>query len=94
MAVWEAELARAAAYPNVYCKLSGLNVAQPIAPAIRAALRLFGARRLMLGSDWPISNPGLPYGEALKEIIRAADGLSSEELNALLGGTAKEFYRL
>ncbi len=94
MAAWEAELARAAAYPNVYCKLSGLNVAQPIAPAVRAALRLFGARRLMLGSDWPISNSGLPYEVALDTLVRSAGELSQPELDALLGGTAKEFYRL
>ncbi|XID92195.1 amidohydrolase family protein [Paenibacillaceae bacterium WGS1546] len=94
MAAWEAELAGAAAFPNVYCKLSGLNVASPIEPAVRTALRLFGARRLMLGSDWPISNSGLPYGEALDRLVRAAGDLSREELDALLGGSAKEFYRL
>ncbi len=94
MAAWEAELARAAAFPNVYCKLSGLNVAGPVEPAVRTALRLFGPRRLMLGSDWPISNPGIPYGEALDSLVRAAGDLSPEELDALLGGTAKEFYRL
>ena len=97
MAAWEAELARAAAFPNVYCKLSGLSVADPAGPAeaaVRTALRLFGARRLMLGSDWPISNPGLAYGEALDRLVRAAGGLSPEELDALLGGTAKAFYRL
>jgi len=94
MAAWEAELARAAAYPNVYCKLSGLNVAGPIEPAVRTACRLFGAERLMLGSDWPISNPGLPYGDALKDIIQAAGELSGEKLDAMLGGTAMEFYRL
>ncbi|MFC4601432.1 amidohydrolase family protein [Cohnella hongkongensis] len=93
-AAWEAELARAAALPNVYCKLSGLNAAGPIETAVQTALRLFGADRLMLGSDWPISNSGLPYGEALDRLVRAAGDLSREDLDALLGGTAMAFYRL
>jgi len=91
---WEAELARAAACPNVYGKVSGLDLSRPVAPAVRTALRLFGAERLMLGSDWPISTSGGAYRDVLDAWVRAAGDLERREADALLGGTAREFYRL
>lgn len=94
MAAWEAELARAAAYPNVYAKVSGLDPSRDIRPAVRTAVRLFGADRLMFGSDWPVSTSAGTYDEVLASVLGAADGLSPTELDALLGGTACRVYRL
>ena len=57
---WAAGLARLAAAPQVYCKLSGLwNQAAPGADANALAtcslhlLACFGAGRVLWGSDWP-----------------------------------------
>jgi predicted TIM-barrel fold metal-dependent hydrolase len=59
---WGSLLARAARMPNVFAKMSGLDVdeddrwtAADIAPYVDHALELFGPDRLMFGSDWPVA---------------------------------------
>ena len=66
---WATELARLAALPNVWCKLSGLVTEadhvnwQPadLQPYIDHALATFGAERLMFGGDWPVSELATTY---------------------------------
>jgi L-fuconolactonase len=59
---WGSLLARAARMPNVFAKMSGLDVgesdrwtAADIASYVDHALELFGPDRLMFGSDWPVA---------------------------------------
>lgn len=102
MARWEAELAAAAASPNVYAKLSGLNTAcdwndwsaDDWRPSAEAAFRAFGAERLMFGSDWPVANFAGDYRRVWQATLAAIAGLSPEERQAVLGGTAERFYGL
>jgi aminocarboxymuconate-semialdehyde decarboxylase len=58
--------------------------------ALRMLLRLFGAQRVALGSDYPFplgeSNPG--------ELIESMPDLSSTDKNQLLAETAREFLGL
>lgn len=57
------------------------------ADALRTILRLFGAERVALGSDYPF-----PLGEAEPgALIRSIDELSPAARARLLGGTALEF---
>ena len=59
---WQEQLGALAAHPNVWCKLSGLLTEadhanwQPadFAPYLAHALEVFGADRLLFGSDWPV----------------------------------------
>lgn len=66
-AAWRAGLRPVAALPHVVCKLSGLvtearwrdgrlqnHPAADFHPYLDTALELFGPRRLMFGSDWPV----------------------------------------
>lgn len=61
-ASWADDVARLAAHPNVYCKLSGLlSEARPdqrtldgIGPYLDQVLRHFGVERLLYASDWPV----------------------------------------
>ena len=58
--------------------------------ALKLLLKLFGAQRVALGSDYPF-----PLGEAHPgELIESIDGLSPKEKAQLLSGTAEEFLRL
>ena len=98
---WRTLLARAARMPNVFAKLSGLDAggaddwtAATIAPYVDCALELFGPERLMFGSDWPVANLRGGYGKVWRETNRALAGLSSNERDRILGGTAIAFYRL
>jgi L-fuconolactonase len=101
LASWRAALAPIAAAPHVHCKLSGLlTEAAPeagpaaIRPYARVLFDLFGADRLMFGSDWPVVTLRRSYAEwhGMAEIL--ADGLGEHERAALFGGTAARFYGL
>ncbi len=60
------------------------------ADALKLLLKLFGARRIALGSDYPF-----PLGEARPgELIESVDKLSAADKAQLLSGTAREFLRL
>jgi L-fuconolactonase len=59
---WLPDFTAAAAFPNVWCKVSGLITeadwlewtVDDLKPYVRAALDLFGRTGLMFGSDWPV----------------------------------------
>ena len=98
---WSSLLARAAQMPNVFAKISGLDVggaddwtAVDIAPYIDRALELFGPERLMFGSDWPVANLRGGYSKVWRETNLALACLSRYERDRILGGTAVTFYNL
>lgn len=102
MGEWSKQLAAAAENPNVYAKVSGLNTAanweswssQDIKPYIDFALEKFGANRLMFGSDWPVANLAGNYAKVWEETKKAISVYQMEEIDAILGGTAAEFYKI
>ena len=53
-----------------------------------------GPQRLMFGSDWPVANLRGGYSKVWRETNLVLAGLSREERDRILGGTAIEFYRL
>ena len=99
---WAAQLAAAAAYPNVYAKVSGLNTAadperwsaDDLRPFVEVALDAFGPDRLMFGSDWPVCLMAGDYRRVWSETLRVLDGAPAEARNAVLGGTATAVYGL
>jgi L-fucono-1,5-lactonase len=98
---WARELERAASHPNVYCKLSGLTTLGPqpwraadLRPAVQHALSVFGASRLMFGSDWPNCLPAASWKETLAAFTQSIGAQPIDVREELLGGTAQRFYRL
>jgi L-fuconolactonase len=101
---WKADLEAAAAFPNVYAKVSGLNTAADweswtaadLVEPIGHALEIFGAERLMFGSDWPVAILAGDYAKVWAETNTALDelGVTGDERTAILGGTAASFYRI
>jgi L-fuconolactonase len=99
---WDAWMARMAALPNVWCKLSGLVTeadwtgwsAAGLGPYVERALAWFGAERLLFGSDWPVCLVAASYAQVValaRELLR---GLPPGQQAAVLGGNAAAFYRL
>jgi L-fuconolactonase len=97
---WAAEMADLAAVPNVYCKLSGLemvahrNDLSVFRQFFAEALRLFGAARCMFGSNMPID---LSYGsgaELLAVFDQFASAYSQDVADDLYVRTAERAYRL
>ncbi|WP_256761879.1 amidohydrolase [Cohnella sp. WQ 127256] len=102
MEPWASELKTAASYPQVYAKLSGLNTAADwdhwsaadLIPYTDHAFDVFGADRLMFGSDWPVANLAGSYSKVWGEANKMLEGRSQVEIDAVLGGTAVSFYKL
>jgi L-fuconolactonase len=99
---WKKGIAELAAYPDVYCKLSGLvtevdwNRWKPedMRPYLDVAFEYFGANRLMIGSDWPVCTLAGSYSQVMGLVKEYLSGHSEREREAVLGGNAKRFWRL
>jgi L-fuconolactonase len=102
---WACAIAVLAELPHVFCKLSGLLTEAAVdqgidyvRPYITQLYHLFGAERLMWGSDWPVLNlaPNTTYAgynhwlDMAKNLLPMA---SMTEREAMFGLTAKNFYR-
>lgn len=99
---WSTLMGRAAAHPNVFAKISGLNTAadpqswtaRDLQPYIDHALEVFGAERLMFGGDWPVTTLAGDYAKVWQETNIALASLDDAARLRILGGTAIDFYRL
>jgi len=100
--LWVDGIRRLSAFPNVFCKMSGLVTEADwhrwtpgdITPYLDVAFDSFGPDRLMIGSDWPVCLVAASYAQAtglVKDYIlkRAPDRASD-----VLGGNAQRFWRL
>lgn len=89
---WRAALAEAASAPGVAAKVSGLDLdargAEESRMLLRTAFDLFGAERLMFGSDWPMSTRRSPYREVLDATRDALPPLTDAASRAFWSGTA------
>ena len=92
---------RAAQFPNVFGKISGLITHCPtrwkavdFQPYVHHALRTFGPHRLMFGSDWPSYLPEGTFKESLAAFTQSIGAWPIEVREQLLGGTAERAYAL
>jgi len=99
---WATLLSPFGELPNVSCKLSGLvTEADPatwqvadLAPYVEIALKTFGPRRLMFGSDWPVCLLAASYADVVAAARDLTAELSIDEHAAVFGGAAESAYRL
>ena len=98
---WADQLSCLATHTSAVCKLSGLLTEASLQPAPDAARRwgehvlaIFGAERVMWGSDWPVLELASSYGDWWHEAQHLSAHLSAAERAALFGGTARRIYRL
>jgi L-fuconolactonase len=99
---WERDVRRLAVFPHVGAKLSGLVTEadwqqwtpRQIQPYLDVAFDCFGAERLMIGSDWPVSTVAADYGRTMSVITDYVSKLSADERDAVLGGNAQRFWKL
>lgn len=96
---WRADMAQLAALPNVHCKLSGLvteakpdwNVAD-LRPYVDHVLAVFGAQRVIWGSDWPVVDLAGGYGAWLAASETLLAHLGQQDRNDIFGLNALRFY--
>lgn len=88
-----------ARYPRVFVKISHLwsLSAKPYPyadtiPQIKSLCQSFGPKRLMWGTDWPISLKQLPYAQAVALYRDHLDFLSLEDHNQILYKTVQRVW--
>jgi L-fuconolactonase len=95
---WQREIAPVAACDNVRAKLSGLVTlahwdrwsVDDLRPYVDHAVQVFGAQRLMFGSDWPMCELAATYPESLHAIASLLGGLHRD----VFATTAVSTYQL
>jgi len=97
---WRVGMARLAACPNVYAKLSGfgtfvhrLNTTE-IGWITGETVALFGAHRCLWGSNFPIEKLWTTYASLLDAHRQGAAGFSAADQRAIFNDTASRVYRL
>ena len=99
---WAQGISRLAAFPTVFCKLSGLVTEadwrrwQPeqIFPFLDVAFESFGPDRLMIGSDWPVCLVAASYARAVEVVKSYLFQKKPECRDGVFGGNAQRFWRL
>jgi L-fuconolactonase len=99
---WRRDLRALAAFPHVWCKLSGLVTEADwrawtpdrIRPYLDVAFDCFGADRLMIGSDWPVCTLAASYAKTMEVVIDYLAARPAADRDAVLGGTALRFWNL
>ncbi len=99
---WAEGIRRLAAFPNVFCKLSGLVTEanwqhwkpEDMAPYLDVAFENFGPQRLMIGSDWPVCTVAASYGQAMAVVTDYLGRQPVPVQEAVLGGNAQRFWNL
>jgi L-fuconolactonase len=99
---WRENLRELARRPNVWCKLSGVVTEayyhawteESLQPYLETALEIFGADRLMFGSDWPVCLVACEYRRWVELVGRFIARLSSDEQEKFWHTNARNAYRL
>ncbi len=73
---------------------SSAAMAEVWRPYIETCIELFGARRCMFESNFPVDKMAIGYAALWNAFKRIVSGASREEKLALFGGTAARIYRL
>lgn len=99
---WQENITELAQRENVYCKVSGMtteadwNTWTPgtLRPYFDVVLAAFGPRRLMFGSDWPVSTLAGSYATWVSTFRSFINDLSPNEQEHICRSSALAAYRL
>jgi L-fuconolactonase len=99
---WAREFKALAEYPNMYCKLSGLVTEAnwnawatgDLRPYVECALEVFGPKRLMFGSDYPVCLLAASYACVLESFQEILAGIGEADRALIFAENARTFYRL
>ncbi|WP_236979306.1 amidohydrolase family protein [Membranihabitans maritimus] len=97
---WEIMLRAASQNPNVYCKINGvfkLRVKfgysdEDLKHLLLTLYDVFGADRLIFGSDWPYLKLNGSYQELIAFIKECYKDLKSTDLDLIFGENAEKIY--
>ena len=87
---------------HVSCKVSGMVTEdswakwsiESLRPYLETVVEVFGPKRLMAGSDWPVCLVASDYARWWQVLRDYFDDFSATEKAEIFGGTAERFYSL
>jgi L-fuconolactonase len=99
---WELNMAAVASFQNVSCKISGMVTEadwmgwtrHTFTPYLDELFEMFGAKRLMYGSDWPVCLLAASYEQQLDIVQSYLEASSEIEKQMIMGENAAGFYNL
>ena len=99
---WELNMAAIGTLNNVHCKISGMvteadwkNIRyDDFEPYLDEVFEIFGTKRLMYGSDWPVCLLAASYEQQFSIVQQYISKLSAAEKQQVLGENAETFYNL
>lgn len=99
---WRADLEHLAAYPNIWCKMSGLLTEADLlqwqyadlVPYVAHTLQVFGPQRILFGGDWPVILQAGSYKQWVEAITQLIAHLPESAQRAIMGENAQRVYRL
>ena len=98
--LWREGLSVLAKLPKIHIKLSGFGMydsdwsSESSLLLFQTILELFGAHRIMWGSNFPVDSLMSPYSFCVKQMMNWISPLSKDEQGLIASGTAKKFYRV
>lgn len=100
-AQWQSDIAQLAKETRALCKFSGLVTEigpdwtrAQLTPVTDTLFEVFGANRLMFGSDWPVLNLASDYATWVATAEALTKGMTAQDQGAIWGQTAARFYRI
>jgi predicted TIM-barrel fold metal-dependent hydrolase len=102
---WRRGIELAAAWPNVFCKVSGLPEQTKAAPGkapreaayyrpiLDAVWDAFGEDRVLFGSNWPVSERGAPFPEVLRLVREFFVAKGAAAVRKYFAENARAVYR-
>ena len=97
---WRKGMKKLASLPHLFLKISELGLAGSAwdydlnRVIVREALELFGFKRSMFGSNFPVAGLRIGYFQQVCAITHMIQDCSKNERDLLFHDTAKQFYRL
>jgi L-fuconolactonase len=99
---WKDAIRAVAAYPNLYCKISGMVTEadwydwkpEHFHVYIDTVVEAFGTNRILYGSDWPVCLVAASYEQTIGIVKDYFAQFSKDEQAAFFGGNAIKFYNL
>ena len=101
LTAWRRDMEHFRNLPHVHCKISGILTedgpdwsAERMRPYLETVLDIFGADRLVFGSDWPVVNLVADYSRWIKTLGDAIGGLPREDQQKIWATNGERFYGL
>ena len=97
---WREGMNSLASQPNVNVKLSGFGTfvhacrADVLGPIVKETVEIFGAKRCLFGSNFPIEKLWTDYRNLYLTFRKAIDHLDEGDQQAILYNTAARLYRI